>query len=214
MTLHNKRIVAIILTSLLFIAFGCNKEVAEENSEMHYDTAIQFGSEGDFVQAKVFLERALELDPLYTPASSSLKILDGLLDQSIEEDAARYLFQAIGLGNAYKPEEKIETINKVLNIHPDLALAYNERGTAYYHLGDFKRAISDRERAIYLKPFYADPYYNKAVACEELGHFEEAYKAYGDYIRYAPVEHRKHVEYARIRMEELRKKMNDSPKII
>ena len=212
---RSKTIVGISILILIAVLLGnCSEAPEKISAETHYDTAIVSGADGNFVKAKVLLEQALEVDPLYTPASSSLEILEGILDKSIEEDAARHLFTAIKLGNDYKPEEKIAALNKALDIHPDLALAYNERGTAYYHLGNFKKAVADREQAIYLKPFYAEPYYNKAVACEELGRYEDAYQAYQDYIRYAPVEHRKHVDYARLRMDELRKMMANKPKII
>ena len=53
-------------------------------------------------------------------------------------------------------------------------LAYNNRGFAYNVLGDYKQAIEDLNRAIEIKPSYADAYNNRGIAYKGLGNYKQA----------------------------------------
>lgn len=62
--------------------------------------------------------------------------------------------------------------------NPILALAYNNRGSAYYQLGRIERAIEDYDRAIQLSPRSAEFYANRAFAHELLNKVAEARRDY------------------------------------
>jgi tetratricopeptide (TPR) repeat protein len=51
---------------------------------------------------------------------------------------------------------------------------YFERGTAYYSLGEYQKAINDLEKAIELKPGYAEAWFKAAVAYSEIGDINKA----------------------------------------
>jgi tetratricopeptide (TPR) repeat protein len=55
-----------------------------------------------------------------------------------------------------------------------LATIYNDRGLAYFSLGNFELAISDFDRAIQFDTNNALAYYNRACACQRKGHYREA----------------------------------------
>ena len=55
----------------------------------------------------------------------------------------------ITLGN-YR--QAIEDLNRAIEIKPDYAEAYNNRGIAYKGLGNYNQAIKDFDRAIEIKP--------------------------------------------------------------
>ena len=52
--------------------------------------------------------------------------------------------------------------------------AYNNRGLAYYELGEFDRALEDYSQAIALDPDYAYAYFGRAYTYYELGRNDEA----------------------------------------
>jgi tetratricopeptide (TPR) repeat protein len=51
---------------------------------------------------------------------------------------------------------------------------YQARGTAWYRLGEFDRAIADYTNAIDISPSYIRAYYNRALAWEAKGDYDEA----------------------------------------
>ena len=57
---------------------------------------------------------------------------------------------------------------------PNLAEAYNNRGTAKYDLGHREDAIADFDEAIRLKPDFAEAYDNRGKVKYELGRTDEA----------------------------------------
>ena len=58
--------------------------------------------------------------------------------------------------------------NKYIQLKPNDADAYYNRGLAKSNLEDYTGAIEDFNRAIQLKPDYADAYYNRGSAKDEL----------------------------------------------
>ena len=60
-------------------------------------------------------------------------------------------------------KEAMAEFNKVIEMDPKNAEAYNYRGYCYILAGDFEKATADYTKAIDLDPFYADAYYNRAM---------------------------------------------------
>ena len=58
-----------------------------------------------------------------------------------------------------------------IRLDPDDALAYNNRGNAYYYLGEYQRAIQDYDKAIQLDPDYANAYQGRGLAYHYLGEY-------------------------------------------
>lgn len=77
----------------------------------------------------------------------------------------------------------IQYFTKAIELNPDNALAYYNRGLAYLKKGDkytpegeasLENAISDFNRAIELKPDYVEAYYHRGVARIEFIHFYDS----------------------------------------
>jgi lipoprotein NlpI len=66
---------------------------------------------------------------------------------------------------------------------PDLAKAFNNRGTAYYAKGDYGRAIADYNEAIRLDPKYSFAYNNLGNAHRANGDYDRAIANYNAAIR-------------------------------
>jgi len=65
-------------------------------------------------------------------------------------------------------EEAIDAFSKAI------AEAYNNRGVAWHHKGDYDKAISDYKRALELHPRYAEAYNNRGVAWAYKGEYDKA----------------------------------------
>ncbi len=104
-------------------------------------------------------------------------------EEAIEHyDAAIAGYKAIKVG-----------YNEVIALDPQLALAYNNRGTAKAALGKYEEAIADYDKAIALNdkaidfnPQYAEAYSNRGVAKAALRRYEEAISDYDKAIALNP----------------------------
>ena len=68
-------------------------------------------------------------------------------------------------------------------INPKFAAAYNNRGVAYDHKGDYDRAIQDYEQAIKLMPGFAQAYFNRGNAYLGKSQYAQAIDDYNQAIR-------------------------------
>ena len=80
----------------------------------------------------------------------------------------------------------VEDFNKALELKPDFADAYNNRGNAYHGKGNHDRAIEDYNAALELRPDYADAYYNRGNAYQSKENYGRAIEDYGTAIQLNP----------------------------
>ncbi|MDZ8187916.1 MAG: tetratricopeptide repeat protein [Nostoc sp. ChiSLP02] len=102
-----------------------------------------------------------------------------LLLPKTETDAQKKLYQE-GI-NKYEEgnyEGAVQDFNRLIELEPQNALAYNKRGDAYYRLGDYEQAQADSSQAISLNPQDANAYYDRGFALYELGKYKEAIADY------------------------------------
>ena len=83
-------------------------------------------------------------------------------------------------------EESIEHYTKAIDIKPDFANAYNNRGNAYGDKGDYDRAIEDYTKAIQFNPNYAEAYNNRGNAYGDKGDYDRAIEDYTKAIQHNP----------------------------
>ena len=71
-------------------------------------------------------------------------------------------------------DRAIEEYTKAIELNPDLAIAYINRGDAYQCRRLFDRAVADFTKAIELKPDFDAAYANRGVAYQCEGDFDRA----------------------------------------
>jgi tetratricopeptide (TPR) repeat protein len=74
-----------------------------------------------------------------------------------------YLKRGEELSGARQYDRAIADYTTAIQLKPDYAEAYNDRGFAYYLRGDAERAIADFTRAIELRPNYPKAYNSRGV---------------------------------------------------
>jgi len=86
----------------------------------------------------------------------------GWLDEAIHAFDQTIMLQNQSIANLIDAEK----FEDAVKIHADLAKVHNNRGCAYYQLGQTGKAIEDYDRAIQLRPRTAGFYVNRAFAYE------------------------------------------------
>lgn len=198
MTLRNGT--AILLTVLNAFIYSIH---GQDNARMIYDRGVDYGIQGQFDLAATEFRYTLEIDSLYVPAKLNLVVVEDVLAQKISPVAGRLYFSAVFQGNQDNFDQKISDLNAALDINPDFALAYNERGIAWARKQEYSRAIDDYNRASALLPNYPEIYFNQALSCDNAGRYAEANAAYRKFLEYTPVSYTWYIIYARKRIWEM-----------
>ena len=81
---------------------------------------------------------------------------------------------ALLTGKKASISKRLRTFDKAIELNPDIADAYNNRGIAYAGKGEFERAIADYDKAIKFKPDVADAYNNRGNAHSDKGEYKRA----------------------------------------
>jgi tetratricopeptide (TPR) repeat protein len=71
-------------------------------------------------------------------------------------------------------DEVIVDSNQAIRLNPNNAVAYYNRGLAWYHKGNLDWAIADYNEAIRLNPGYAEAYFNRGNAWDDKGDYRRA----------------------------------------
>jgi tetratricopeptide (TPR) repeat protein len=75
-------------------------------------------------------------------------------------------------------EEATEAFSKAIEINPQYAEAYNNRGVAWHYRGDYDRAIADYTKALDVNPQYSEAYNNRGVAWYHKRDYDRAIADY------------------------------------
>jgi hypothetical protein len=95
--------------------------------------------------------------------------------------AAFYLRRGEDFSGVHDYDRAIADYSTAIQLKPDYAEAYNDRGFAYYLKGDAERAIADYTRAIALRPNYPKAYNSRGVVY--MSHGYGGAKAIADFDR-------------------------------
>ena len=73
-------------------------------------------------------------------------------------------------------DKAIEEFNKAIEINPNDANAYNNRGFAYGMIGNLDQAIEDYNKAIEINPKLAEAYHDRGVAYFGKKEYDKAWQ--------------------------------------
>ena len=92
----------------------------------------------------------------------------------------------MALQDLKKFDAAIASYDEAIQLKPDYADAYSNRGNALKELEQFDAAIADYDKAIQLKPDLADAYSNRGNALQDLKQFDAAIASYDKAIQLKP----------------------------
>ena len=91
-----------------------------------------------------------------------------------ETDPAKLLSQGNSLFNKGQFDQSTAYFNKAIEVNPNDAEAYNNRGVVYDNKGQHDKAIADYDKAIEINPKYATAYNNRGFAYYIKGQYDKA----------------------------------------
>ena len=80
----------------------------------------------------------------------------------------------------------MRNISKAIQINPDYAKTYYNRGNAYSEKGDHDRVIEDYSRAIELNPDFVEAYRNRGITLSIKGEHDLAIQDFSKMIQLQP----------------------------
>jgi len=101
----------------------------------------------------------------------------------IKLEAWELVNKGISLGNLGYTDEELECYNRAIDLNPELAMSYNNRGNAYAKKGEYDMAIRDYNKAIDLNPELAKAYANCGLAYANKGEYDMAIRDYDRAIK-------------------------------
>jgi tetratricopeptide (TPR) repeat protein len=110
---------------------------------------------------------------------------DGM-PESVQETVRTHLDHGRACLDTGKYDDAIADYTKAIALDPNVALAYTNRGLAYYRKGEYERAIADHSKAIAIDPNHANAYYNRGVAYEQKGDKDQAIADYDKVLEINP----------------------------
>jgi tetratricopeptide (TPR) repeat protein len=83
-------------------------------------------------------------------------------------------------------QSAVDLIGLAIEINPNVAKYYSNRGNALKALKQFEAAVESYNKAIALKPDFAEAYSDRGIALKELKQFESAVSSYDNAIALKP----------------------------
>lgn len=151
------------------------KRAAYEKSIEDFTGALEF-KPGDAVLWK---HRAMayaslrDFEPAIRDFTKTLE-LDSTADDARESFGATYSIMAAEKADAKQFKEAADLMDKAIGIYPEAAVFYHQRGSCFFHLGEYQKAIADLDVAIGKEPTKPDHYENRALSLQRMGRHEDA----------------------------------------
>jgi tetratricopeptide (TPR) repeat protein len=140
------------------------------------DQSMLRAREAGAAMARANVDQAISL---YTQA---------LADKTLPNDRRAVILSDRGVAHARRqsPKDAIEDFNRAIQLYPEYAAVYNNRGTVLLGIGAVREAMKDFERALVLAPGYAAAFSNRAGAHMRLGEIDQAVADYTKAIALVP----------------------------
>lgn len=187
-----RRLLVLIVVAML--AAACASPVPEtypalEDAEAYVERGKSLSEEGLYLESIDHFSAAIEMDP----TSAEVFFLRG---RSHYDYAVQVIVEETGVGPENAPvlpdqavehmERAVTDYTSAIELDPQYAKAYNNRGNARASLGDEERALQDYDTALELDDSLVLAYFNRGLIHYRLGEYEDAIADLGMYLELVP----------------------------
>ena len=143
-----KKLIIYLSFSICLIGYNSTAEAQQESqppapqaetADTYLDSGIEKAKSGEYEEAFIDFDKAIEVDPQYAEAYFNRGVAYynlRLIYYDFDDDEYLFLSKAI------------DDFDKAININPQYAEAYHARGLVKMQLGKYKEAIDDLDTAI------------------------------------------------------------------
>jgi len=138
--------------------------------------AKKIAKKGDIEEARKLYAAILEASPNNKEAKNGLLVLEqGKNQPKPSKSEVQSVFALYSNGQI---QEALDSVETLIKDYPDEPLLYNISGACYKEIDKLEMACKSFEKAVDLKPDYAEAQYNLGVTLRELGQVDAAIKSY------------------------------------
>jgi tetratricopeptide (TPR) repeat protein/tRNA A-37 threonylcarbamoyl transferase component Bud32 len=131
-----------------------------DDAKLHKHRAMAYASLRQFEPAIPDYERAIALDPT---------------DRDTQESfGACYSIMAAEKVDSKEFAEAAELMTKAITVYPHSAVFRHQRGSCYFHEGQYEKALADLDEAIRMEPRKPEHHENRGHTLDRLGRADEA----------------------------------------
>lgn len=159
------------LRDLCVAVLGCRPSKTVDANSVYADLALALKEQGRFSEARLALEKAIELAPQH-------------LDY--------YCVLAYILRELHQATEAIETLNLALGVDPRSEHVHQLLAEVYLDLGHYRRVIHEAKHVLEIAPQHAAALGLLAIASQEVGDLNEAVACMEKLTRLSPREPHHH----------------------
>ena len=182
-----------------------------DNADAYYNLGTLRLGQNNFVQARQYLVRTLQLKPNYPEAWNNLGMIAAQLnhpDEAIRDfqealaQRPQYVTALLNLGNVYRRERDFENalkcFDQAIRIRPDDPEVNYSFGMLHAQQGQLEEASTYLEKAVALRPDYAEALNNLGVLYVREQDFVRAEERFKAGIRVAPQFDQSYLNLARL----------------
>ena len=105
---------------------------------------------------------------------------------NIETLAVSQINPVMALYSQGKIEKALKSLDLLIAQYPEEPVLYNFKGTCFYSLKQYNKAVDCYQKAIKINPDYAEAHYNLANVFHEIGRIDAAIKGYEQATHFKP----------------------------
>ncbi|MDD1657402.1 MAG: tetratricopeptide repeat protein [Methanomicrobiales archaeon] len=180
-----RTVTAILLAFLLVVS------VPAQDARAHYTTGLAFLDQKQYDQAISAFQQAVEINPSYFDALTSLGYaytLTGRFDEAIAtygqalalQPNSTFTLRSLGYVSSQKGDypQALAAFDRAVDIDPSDAAAWTSRGLALSALGRFNESITSYRNAIQIAPSSFYPWFSLGMEYYGAGMYSEAVSAF------------------------------------
>jgi len=146
--------------------------------------ARKIANKGEIEEAEKLYSMILEASPENMEAKDELSALKHR--KVHQEPPQEKIHSVISLFTNNQVQEALDDVKTLINGYPNSALLYNIRASCCKTIGRLDDAAKDYEKALALKPDYAEAQYNLGITLRELGQIDAAIESYKQALAIKP----------------------------
>ncbi|MCF7875218.1 MAG: tetratricopeptide repeat protein [Candidatus Omnitrophica bacterium] len=165
-------------TLFLTVLFLTGDLCYSQNSQQHYNKAIEYGAAGKFDAAKKEFEDILEDNLYHNTAKVWLERIKETSEGELEKEGVVHFFKGANYYNSGMFNQCIVELKETVRINPNDADAYGSLGVAYRELGMWEKAAVEWRKAITIDPYDIDAHINLGLHYDKKRMFDESILEY------------------------------------